>query len=1029
MRIWELAVRRWQFTLLVFGLLVALGVSSWLDIPRSEDPLFPFPVVSVVVVYPGADPQDVERLIVDPIEDAISALDDVESLDSDARDGLAAMRVEFGWDTDPDKKYDEVVREINALRADLPQGLAALEVRKISPGLVNIVQLALVSEAASYRELESLATDLEERIETLPGVRKSETWAYPQPEVRVAVDLERLGRTGISIAQVAEAVRGRNANIPGGAVDAGARKLNLRATGSYESLEEIADTVVGARDGRLVRVRDVAEVGWSTEEERYLGRYRGQRAVFVTANQKDGQNVFEVRDRIYAELDAFERRLPASVRLERGFDQSRNVAHRLSQLGEDFGIAIALVIVTLLPLGLRASAIVMISIPLSLAVGLTVLHHTGFSLNQLSIAGFVLALGLLVDDSIVVVENISRHLRQGRERAQAAIAATDQIALAVLGCTATLLFAFLPLLFLPGGPGMYIESLPAAVLYTIFASLFVALTIIPFLSSRLLPRGGVAHEGNAVLRALMRAIQRVYGPALRRALAWPRATLLGGLAVFLLSLALVPVIGFSLFPSADIPQFTVAIEAPEGASLAETDRALRFVEEELARRPEIAWWFANLGHGNPRVYYNVLPRETRANVAEVLAELTHYDPKRSARLLDDLRSAFAAYPGARITVKTFENGPPIAAPIAIRVYGPQLEQLRELAARVEALVRATPGTRDVDNPVRLRRTDLDLGIDTDKAALLGIAPGEADRTIRLAIAGLPVTRFREADGDEYDVTLRLPMAGRQTVAALDQIQIGTPGGSKVPLRQLADPQFRTAPALIQRHDRERQVTVTAYPRTGYNTDRVTRAIVADLGALDWPPGYRFEAAGEAEARAESFSGLGGAVLIAAFGILAVLVLEFGSFRSMLIVAGVIPLGVVGALVALLLSGNTLSFTAMVGMIALIGIEIKNSILLVDFTNRLRTEGVALDEAIARAGEIRFLPILLTSATAIGGLLPLAVQGSGIYSPLAIVIIGGLIASTLLARLVTPVMYKLLPPPVAVTDAAGRAAGAAAAPAL
>jgi multidrug efflux pump subunit AcrB len=1027
-RIWEFAVRRWQFTLLVFALLVALGVSAWRNIARSEDPIFPIPIVSVVAVYPGADPADVERLIVDPIEDAINGLDDVKDIDSESGDGLATLRIEFSWDTDPDKKYDEVVREINALRAQLPAGLALLEVRKINSGLVNIVQLALVSETASYRELESLAHDLKDDIETVPGVRKSETWAYPQPEVRVAVDLERLARVNASIDDLAAAIRGRNANIPGGAVDAGGRKFNLETTGSYESLDEIASTPFAAHVGHIIRVRDVADVSWATEEERYLGRYNGERAVFVTANQKDGQNIFQVRDRIYEKLDAFEHGLPADVRLERGFDQSRNVAHRLSQLGHDFSIAIALVLVTLLPLGLRASAVVMISIPLSLAVGLALLHLTGFSLNQLSIAGFVLALGLLVDDSIVVVENISRHLRMGYERAAAAIAATDQIALAVLGCTATLLFAFLPLLFLPGGAGEYIKSLPASVLYTIFASLLVALTIIPFLSSRMLAHGGSESEGNAALRALTKGIHRIYGPALRTALARPKATLLAGFAVFALSLALVPVIGFSLFPNAGIPQFTIGIEAPEGASLTETDRALRFVETELGKRPEIRYWFANLGHGNPRVYYNVVPKETRANIAELFVELADYDPRSSPRVLDELRAVFRNYPGARITVKSFENGPPIAAPIAIRVSGPQIDELRALAARVEGIVRTTPGTRDVENPVRLRRTDLDLRVDTDKAALLGVPAAAADRTIRLAIAGMPVTRYREADGDEYDVTLRLPMeGGRQTLAALDGIQIGTASGAKIPLQQLADPQFRTAPAQIQRHNREREVTITAYPRTGYNTDRITRGIVGQLESMDWPAGYAFTAAGEAEARQESFAGLSGAVLIAAFGMLAVLVLEFGSFRSMLIVAGVIPLGVVGALVALLVSGNTLSFTAFVGMIALVGIEIKNSILLVDFTNQLRAQGASLDDAIEQAGEIRFLPILLTSATAIGGLMPLALQGSGIYSPLAIVIIGGLVSSTLLARLVTPVMYKLLPPAIVVRSLPGLTQEATATP--
>jgi multidrug efflux pump subunit AcrB len=1011
MRVWAFTVRHWQFTLLVFGFAVALGVSSWRSIPRSEDPIFPIPVVTVIAVYPGADPVDVERLIVDPIEDAINELDDVKTIESESRDGLGIVTAEFDWSTDPEEKYDEVVREINALRAELPAELASLEIRKASPGLVNIVQVALVSASESYRELESRAEDLRELIETVPGVREAESWAYPVPEVGVAVDLERLARRSVTIDAVVAAIRDDNVDVPGGAVDVGRRKYNLKTSGSYESLDEIADTVVGVHDGALVRLRDVAEVRWGNGEERYLGRFRGARAVFVTASQKDGQNIFAVRDGIYAKLAEFEKSLPDSIRLERGFDQSRNVANRLSRLGADFGIAIALVLVTLLPLGLRASSVVMISIPLSLALGLVALHFTGFSLNQLSIAGFVVALGLLVDDSIVVVENIARHLRMGQDRVRAAIAATDEIALAVLGCTATLMFAFLPLLFLPEGPGMFIRSLPAAVLYTIGASLLVALTIIPFLASVLLPREHGRTEGNAALRALTAAIRRVYGPVLQRALAWPRTTLFAGLAVFVASLGLVPSIGFSLFPAADTPQFLIEIEAADGASLAETDRALRFVEAELAQRPEVRHWFANLGRGNPLIYYNVTPRETRANVAEVFAELESFDPRESPALLDSLRASFDRYAGARITVKAFENGPPIAAPIAIRVTGPELEQLRGLAARVEALMHATPGTRDVHNPVRLLRTDLDLGIDTDKAALLGVPAGVADRTVRLGVAGLAVSRFRESDGDEYDIAVRLPMDGGQTLAALDTIQVATARGDEVPLRQLIDPQFRTAPAVIQRHDRERQVTLTAYQQTGFNTDRVTRAILAELERFDWPEGYGFAAGGEMEARQESFAGLGGAVLVAVFGILAVLVLEFGRFRSMLIVAGVIPLGIVGALAALWVSGNTLSFTALIGIIALIGIEIKNSILLVDFTNRLRAQGVALDAAIEQAGEVRFLPILLTSLTAIGGLLPLALQGSGIYSPLAIVIIGGLISSTLLARLVTPVMYKLLPPAV------------------
>ena len=674
MRIWAFSVRRWQFTLVLFGLLIAVGVNAYLNIPRSEDPEFHAPVPTVVVVYPGADPKDIESLVVDPIEDAVNELDDIKRMRSRSMDGVGVIQVEFHWHTDADEKYDEVVREVNRIRGELPPGLASLEVRKAGSGLVNIVQMALTSDSASWRELKELAEDLSDAIESAPGVRRSETWAYPKPEVQIAVDLERMGRAGVSLGQVEAAVRGENASIPGGAVDVGLRKFNIKTSGSYDSLDEIEQTVVASRNGRLVMVRDIAQVSWATAEESYTGRYNGRRAVFVTANAKDRVDVFAVRAAIYERAAAFERNLPEGVTLERGFDQTRNVKHRLTRLGIDFGIAIGLVLLTLLPLGLRASLVVMISIPLSLAIGLALLHFSGFSLNQLSIVGFVIALGLLVDDSIVVVENIARFLRAGYSRVEAAIAATDQIALAVIGCTATLLFAFLPLLFLPEGAGIFIRSLPAAVLYTVLASLLVALTVIPFLASRLLDERGEGVHGNRALKALMAGIHRVYTPALAWALARPRRTLVAALAFTVAALGLVPLIGSSVFPTADIPQFRVAIETPDGASINDTDRALRHVEQELARHPEVKHVFANLGRGNPRVYYNIFPEETNANVADLFIELDRYDPRGTPRLLESLRAAFADYPGARILVDAYENGPPIEAPIEVGVQGPDLER-------------------------------------------------------------------------------------------------------------------------------------------------------------------------------------------------------------------------------------------------------------------------------------------------------------------------------------------------------------------
>jgi multidrug efflux pump subunit AcrB len=1010
MRLLAFPVRNYQFTIVLFTMLAALGISSWRVIPRSEDPPIDLPTFTVVAVYPGATPADLERLVVREVEERLDELDDVEKIESRIFDGVATVNVEFEASENPDDRYDEVLREMNARRPELPAELERFSVEKFRTIDVAVAQLALVSETAPYAELDRLAERLEDRLTAVPGIRTAERWGVPERQVDVALDLGRLSRLDLPPALVLQAISGESADLPAGRVEAGPRVFNVKSSGSFELPDEIGATVVRAGDGGLVRVRDVADVRWGYADSTYRARYNGRRAVFVTVTQQEGQNITAVRDRAWAALDAFEAELPAGVTLERGFDQARNVSRRLTRLGEDLGIAIGLVLVTLLPLGFRAAGIVMLSIPFSLAVGITLLRFAGFTVNQLSIVGAVIALGLLVDDSIVVVENITRFLREGRSRTEAAIEATRQIAVAVLGATATLVLAFVPLLFLPGGPGEYIRSLPAAVIATVLASLFVSLTIIPWLASLVLREQEPA-GGNRVLRAFERGIHATYAPLLDRALRRPgRALALAALFV-VAGGALVPTVGFSLFPKAETPQFYVNVTAPEGGSVQATAAAASYADSVIRRRPQVTSVFASAGRDNPQIYYNVLPRRDNPAVGQLFVILDRYDPERTPGLLDSLRADLARYPAARLELREFENGPPIDAPIALRVRGPDLDTLRQLAARVEDVLEATPGTRFVDNPVRLHRTDLRVTIDRAKAGLLAIPTLEIDRTLRLGLAGLETGVLRESNGDARDIVVRLADRPRPDPGTLDRLYVASLEGRLTPLRQVADVRFETGVPEIRRVDRERAVTVTSFVRTGYNTDRVTRQVLESLDSLELPRGYRVVPAGEIESRQESFGGIGSALIVATFMILAVLVLEFRTFRGTLIVASVIPLGVMGGILALFLTGNTLSFTAMIGFVALIGIEIKTSILLVDFTNQLRARGMGLEEAIRKAGEVRFLPIVLTSLTAIGGLLPLALQGQALYAPLAWVIIGGLVSSTLLARIVTPVLYNLWPPAV------------------
>lgn len=1014
MKITDFSVKNYQFTLIVFVMLVAIGLNSLFNMPRGEDPDIQAPNFSTIVIYPGTSPKDMEELVVNPIEKRFNEMDDVKRIRSTIDDGLAVIQIEFKYQTDPDKKYQDVVRELDAIRGDLPKDILSMETQKFSPSDVNILQVGLLSETTPYKDLEEWSKTLKERLEKIKSLKNVDNWAFPQQQVRISLNLEKLAQNRIPLNTVLRAIQNENVNIPGGSVEMGAKKFNVKTSGDYKHVEEIRNTIVSSVEGKIIYVRDIAEVQFDYEQQHYIARLNGKRGVFVTASRKSGTNIFAVEKEMEPVLEKFKKDLPPSIAYDKSFNNAQSVHVRLGHFAMDFAIAIFLVLLTLLPLGPRASIVVMISIPLSLAIGLFLLDLFHISINQLSIVGMVVALGLLVDDSIVVVENIERYLRLGYERKEAAMAATRQIGLAVLGCTATLIFAFLPLMFLPEGAGDFIRSLPAAVVTTVLASLFVSLTIVPFLSSRILsPHENP--EGNFFLRGLKRFINGSYRRLLHAAIVRPVFTLLIALAIFLGCLALVPVVGFSVFPASEKPMFLVNISTPLGTSLSATDKVARYVEQEISRIPDLKNYATNVGRGNPRIYYNVVPQNEVSNYAQLFVQLNETPPVKKRALIDSLRQRFKDYPGAKIEVKDFEQGPPIEAPIAIRLFSEDLDTLRSLAFRVEDLLKKTPGTIYVNNELTTLKTDIRVAVNKEKAGILGVPVNEIDRTVRMAMVGLDIGKFRKDNdkGDDYNINVCLPRQGNkvQTLDALDKVYISSYNGGSIPLSQVADIQFQSSPTSILHYDKDRYTTVTAFLQNGYNTTRVTEGLLKELDKLTFPKGASYMAAGEVESKQESFGGLGTIILITIFGILGILILEFRTFRGTLIVLSVVPLGIIGAVLMLLATGNTFSFVAVIGIIALIGIEVKNSILLVDYTDQLRKGGMGLDEAIQEAGETRFVPIILTTLTAIGGLIPLVAENNPLYSPLALVIIGGLLSSTILTRIVTPVLYKLLAPRV------------------
>lgn len=1011
MKISTYAVKNYQFTLVLFIMIIVLGITTIMTMPRSEDPDTHSPSFLVVTVYPGTSPKDMENLVVDPLEKELYSQENIKRVRSNIGDGLAVIRVDYTYNSNVDDKYQEILRVVNGKRGDLPENIN-LTVQRIQPSDVNIMQIALISETASRDKLQYYAEKLQDELERVKALKNVEIHGIPKRQVRIELNMEKIATMGLPLNNVIGSVQNEITNIPGGSVDAGNRTYNIKSSGSYQLLDEIKNTIVYNSNGKNIFLRDIANLYYGFEDEQYETRLNGRRCALVVAAQKEGQNISKTKEEYAPVLARFKKTLPANIDMIQHFDQAENVNRRLGKLGEDFIIAILLVAITLLPLGFRPAVIVMISIPLSLAIGIILLQIFGYSLNQLSIVGLVVALGLLVDDSIVVVENIERWILEGHSRMEATLKATKQIGMAVLGCTAALMIAFMPLVFLPEGAGDFIRSLPLAVIFSVFASMLVSLTIIPFLSSKLLKEHAGNPEGNIFMRALKRLIHGSYSRLLDKALKRPVITIVITLIIFGGSMVLFQVVGFSLFPASEKPQFLINITTPPQSSLAYTKSVARNIEQTLLHEKEVQYFSTNVGKGNPRIYYNVIQENEKTDFAQLFVQLhVNTTPEQKLELIEKLRRQWTPYPGAKVEVVNFEQGPPVTAPVEVRLFGDNLDTLRNLAGKVERMLEQVPGAMYVNNPVKLLKSDIRVNIDKDKAQLLGIPGINIDRTVRLAVAGLKLGHYADNNDNDYDVLMTRNKDGRPTLDVFRNLYVNNQDGKAIPLSQVADLKMEASPLSINHQEKRRVVTVSASVKKGFLADQVINTTIAKMDVMPMPVGYSYEMGGEVETRKDSFGGFMSIIIVTIFLFIAVLVLEFKTFKSTLIVLSVIPLGVVGAAVALWVTGNSLSFVAIIGMIALAGIEVKNTILLVDFTNQLRAEGKTLDEAVREAGEIRFLPIVLTSLTAIGGLIPIAISTNPLIAPLAIVLIGGLISSTLLSRIVTPIIYKLIPPGV------------------
>jgi len=1001
----KFALENFQFTLILVALASLVGWFSFQSMPRSEDPKPDFPFYNIIVVYPGTGPEDMEELVVDPIEDALEEIEDIESVNTSIKDGLVVVNVEATFGIDTEEKLNEITREINAVRGDLPADLFSLEIIQFDPNVrVNIMQIALYSEAASYTELRRLAEDLEYELNKISGISGVDVEAEPQEEIRISLDFQRMAQQNISLQQVVGILQSQNANIPSGNVKSDGKSFTIKTSGGFKSIEELEQVVISSTNTHLVHLGDIADIRFDYEDLRWKASYMGEKAVYVTLTQKPDENVVTLSEEINETLSEFQTVLPAGIQLVKVFEQADAVSNRLSEFFTNLLQGIALVgLIIFLFFGFRPAAIIMTVIPLSIIIAIAGIDFSGFALQQISIAALVIALGLLVDNGIVVVENILRFRRMGHSLKEAAILGTSEVGSAVISSTVTTVLAFAPLALLSSGAGEFLRSLPVTVILVLIASLVLALTFTPIISGKLL---GKKTEHRGFIHPILKTIsERTYLPTLKLALRRPILFVIGALVFFFTAFALFPYVGVSFFPTADKPMLLIEVDAPNGANIEETEMGILYVESILQNTPGIKDYATNVGHGNPTVYYNRVGQNYERTHGQVLVNFEEWNPEQFYATLADFRTQFSAYPDAKITFSELKNGPPFEAPIEIKIIGDDLDVLKNLSFEVESIIAQTEGTLNVENPLAVAKTDLKVNIDRDRAGLFGVDIFDTDIALRASLAGYTVGDITLDNSEEYPLVVRLPIEENARIADVNKVYFANRQQLQVPFRQVANLEFESNVNEIQHFDFQRSIAVTADVTNPDATTAITEAIIEQLDIIELPQGYSLYVAGEYEAQQDTFGDLGILLILSMLGIFAVLVLQFKSFKQPLIVFAAIPLAVTGSFFALFITGWSFSFFAFVGFISLVGIVVNNSIILVDYSNQLMKQGQSKLEAIQEGAKTRFVPIILTTTTTILGLLPLTLSATSLWSPLGWTIIGGMISSTFLTLIIVPILFN------------------------
>lgn len=992
---------------LTFIILMVVGVAALLDLPRDINPEVSFETALIITPYPGATPEDVEKLVTNPIEDEIRSVRDINRVLSRSEENLSVIVVEFDTGSPIKERVRDLQDQVDKVE-ELPADADDPEVIELDTSGYPMVTFVFSSATLPERDLKEIVEDIQDEIEDIPGVSSAVPEGVREREIWVNVDRSLLERYGLSLSEIAEAVARHNRDIPAGTVDIGREEALVRTVGEYGSPGEVADTLVRSYgEGHSVRIRDVASVEDTFEKATVEGRHNGRPAVSISVLKEkdaDAHTVVRAARKIVEERLG---ELPTPPEMAVVNDMTILIDQSLGVLWNNALIGLTLVVGTLmLFIGIRNSVLASLGIPFSFLTTFSVMKWAGMSINGVSIFALVLVLGIVVDDAIIVIENVYRYLEKGLPPLEAARHAGEVAAPVIASVTSTMA-AFMPMLLMEGIVGEFLSVIPKVVCISLAASLLEALFILP---SHIADFGRPRRRsplGDPVFRFLLRIYRRLIVVALGNRAIFITAVLV----LSVVGVMLIPYLGIDMFPDDDIPQFSVRIEAPEGIPLAAMSRILGRIEESALTLPaeEIKAVFGRTG-----VIYTEYETIRGTNVGEVIVELVRKDERGRTidEIIEDLRQRVRSVPGIRsVEFHKLEGGPPEGAPVAVQVKGRSLEGVGPLIEDIKTILEGIPGTKDIRDDHVPGKKLLTVGVDPERAASYGLSPVLIGLEVRAANDGLEASVFRDGD-EEVDIVVKLEKSDRESAEALRSLRIASPGGRLVPLENVADISLLPGPARIRHRDFERTVTVTADIDERVNSSvKVNGALSSRIPSLmARHPGFAIELGGEYEKTRESFESLGRAFLVALLVIYTILGIQFQSFLQPLVIMFTVPFAFIGVITGLLVNGHPFSLVSLVAVVALSGIVVNDSLVLVDFINKRRAAGISLYRAIVRSGIVRMRPVIMTSVTTVVGLLPMSLALGGespVWEPLATSIIWGLLFSTFLTLLVIPVAYSLL----------------------